>query len=79
MQIIPLAHGRVRYVDRSRKYIIVAMTEPQRGSVFVPASVVNAFGTLPEPGTHCDLGDVCAVPRGWQASRIVKLHPLKKD
>ncbi len=79
MQIIPLAFGRVRYVDARAKFMIVDLRDPFRASVFVPAAVVNDYGVSPEPGARCELGDVCRVPRGWQASRIVKLFPKRKD
>ncbi len=78
MKIIPNAFGRVRYVDGRRSFIIVDMREPFRASVFVPASVGRDYGTVPEPGARCDLGDVYEVTRGWQASRIVKLYPKRK-
>lgn len=67
----------MRYVDDRRKFALVDMTHPLHVSVLVPAAVVNDFGMVPVKGMRCELGDVCQVPRGWQASRILKLYPLK--
>lgn len=76
MQIIPMMKGKVAYVDEQRGFCIVRASYPLRASVLVPAAVLKIYGVSPQLGMACDLADVCDAPRGWKASRILKMHKI---